>query len=104
MLYLEGHRQRAYQRKKDAALRDLVSAAGGLGNVKATATALRTRRRRQTKSRPKPRYALVQIEGSTITVLGYERAASKATMERAFGITGRPDLAAVSASHLPALA
>jgi hypothetical protein len=101
MLYLSGHRQRRYQREKDAAIRDLVTAAGGLGNVKATATALRSGRRRQTKQRPKPRYALVQIEGSAITILGYARAATKRAVERAFGITDRGDLFAIAVSHIP---
>jgi len=101
MLYKPGHRQRRYQRAKDAAVRDLVLAAGGLGNVKATATRLRKGRKRQTKERPQPRYALVESEGSRLTILGFARAASKRSVERAFGISDRPDLFALAESHLP---
>jgi hypothetical protein len=44
----------------------------------------------------------VQIEGAAILVLGYAKAKRKRAVERAFGISDRPDLEAVAERHLPA--
>jgi hypothetical protein len=47
------------------------------------------------------RYAVVQVQGSVIEVLGFDVGKSKRAVERAFGILDRDDLAAVAGRHLP---
>jgi len=65
----------------------------------------RASRRHQsvTRTQRKTRYALVEVNGATIGVLGFDLATSKRAVERAFGISDRPDLAAIAERHLPAV-
>jgi hypothetical protein len=54
-----------------------------------------------TTPRPPTRYAVVQIKGSVIEVLGFDVGKSRKAVERAFGIVDRSDLGAVAGRHLP---
>lgn len=104
MLYRPRHRQRRYQRERDARVRKALAAVAGAADVKMTAAkGGRGRKRRLRKSSP-ARYALVQISGSTIEVLGFDVGSSKRAVEGAFGIRGRDDLAAVAERYLPPVA
>jgi hypothetical protein len=58
----------------------------------------------QRRSRPSQvRDALVEIQGSTIEVLGFAAGKGKRSIERAFGIIDRGNLAAIAERHLPAV-
>lgn len=62
----------------------------------------RVRNAPQRPSRPSlGRYAIVHVKGSLIEILGFDRGKSKRAVERAFGISDRQDLAAVSERHMP---
>jgi hypothetical protein len=56
---------------------------------------------RRRSGRSLGRYAIVEIRGSVIEVLGFDRGKSKRAVERAFGISDRRDLAAVNERHIP---
>jgi hypothetical protein len=101
MTHLPGHRQRKYQRKRDARVREALRAVGGRGDVKTTPTRAASRRRDRSREAVRTRYALVHVKGSTLEILGFATAKSKRAVERAFGIVDRDDLAAVAGRHLP---
>jgi hypothetical protein len=57
--------------------------------------------RQRSSAQPLARYAVVQVRGSVIEVMGYSAGKSKRWVERAFGISDRGDLAAIAERHLP---
>jgi hypothetical protein len=101
MLHLPGHRQRKYQRKKDALVREALQRVGGRASVKTTPTQPASGRKRRPRRTVSTRYALVQIRGAVIEVLGFASGKNRKAVERAFGILDRDDLAAVAGRHLP---
>jgi U3 small nucleolar ribonucleoprotein component len=60
-------------------------------------------RRQAAKKRSQTRYVLIRVSGPIIEVLGFDVGKSKRAVERAFGISDRPDLAAIAERHLPAV-
>jgi hypothetical protein len=69
-------------------------------------TGYKDRRRVRNANQPRSaasltRYAVVQIRGSVIEILGFDLGKSKRAVERAFGIDEHPGLAAVAERHLP---
>jgi hypothetical protein len=101
MLYKPGHRQRRYQRRKDARVREALRAVGGRESVKTTARAAGSGRKRKEKRSSPVRYALVRRAESTLEILGFATATSKRAVERAFGISAHPDLKAIAERQLP---
>ena len=104
MKHLPGHRQRKYQRKRDARVREALRRVGGRASVKTTATQPASRRKRRPARSVSTRYALVQIQGAVIEVLGFASGKNRKVIERTFGILDRDDLAAIASRHLPGVA
>jgi hypothetical protein len=61
----------------------------------------RSARQRGGSRRSQVRYALVEVRGSTLEVLGFAAGKSRRGVERLFGISEHDDLVAIAERHLP---
>jgi hypothetical protein len=101
-LYLVGHRQRAYQRKRNARVREALSATTRPADVNTTASAARSEGRRRTRERRDTRYAVIEADGPILTVITDDvLAPSKRSAEATLGIKDQADVFLIAASHLP---
>lgn len=101
-LYLTGHRQRVYSRRRSARVREALAAMDARTSVKTTATAAATDRRRRIRKPRQTRYLLLRQDGPTLTITGAIVAASKRAAEKRVG--QQPDTIVLAASHLPTIA
>jgi hypothetical protein len=97
--YLTGHRQRKYQRKRDARVREALAATVGAASVKTTPSATDSGRRRRTSKPRQARYLLIRRSGPTLTITGAIIAAGKRAAEKR---VNDPETIVLAASHLPA--
>jgi hypothetical protein len=99
-LYLTGHRQRVYSRRRSARVRKALAAMDGNAAVKTTPSAAESDRRRQIRKPRQARYLIVRQDGPNLTVTGAIVAAGKRAAEKRIG-TDDPHTFALAASHLP---
>jgi hypothetical protein len=99
-LYLGGHRQRVYARRRSARVREALAAMDARASVKTTATAAASDRRRRIRKARQGRYLILRQDGPTFTITGAIISPSKRAAEKRVG--DQADTFVLAAGHLPA--
>ncbi len=99
MRHKPGHRQRKYQRKRDARVREALAATAPAASVKTTASAAPSGRRRRSGRRSPTRYALIPAEQLEQLIAGAD--VVEAHDRRAAARKGGGKVVAIPARSLP---